>query len=119
MALLQGVIWVLVEASLVSPMQAEQARFSWGIWKGGAVSCLSRAVWGGAHLQKLFEFLSPIDWLRLDLFFFSGHWKIPNLVEKAIKIIIQCKYEIAQHYWLSLCFTLNNKRPISCFHLLP
>ena len=31
----------------------------------------------------------------------------------------QCKYEIAQPYWFSLSFNLNNTKPISCFHVPP
>ena len=43
------------------------------------------------------------------IFFLSGHWKTSNLVEQAIEITIQCKFEITQQYWLPLYFTLNNK----------
>ena len=64
----------------------------------------------GAPLRKLSGFLRPIDWLKIDqnlvffpffsLYFLLWHWKTYNLVEQAIEITIQCKYEIAQYYWL-------------------
>ena len=39
-------------------------------------------------------------------------------LQQAIESTSQCKYEIAQHYWLSLCVTLNNMKPISWFEFL-
>ena len=73
----------------------------------------------------------PIDWLKiypnlvvlfLPFFYYfpyilSGHWKTSNPVEQIIEIIIQCKYEIVQQYWLPLSFSLNDTKPISCLHV--
>ena len=54
-------------------------------------------------------------------FFLLWHWKTSNLVEQAIENTVKYKYEIAQlpllPTWLSLCFTLNNTKLISCFHV--
>ena len=55
----------------------------------------------------------------LILSFLSGHWKASNLVEQAIGFTTQCRYEIAQHYWLPLRSALINTKPILCFHIRP
>ena len=49
--------------------------------------------------------------------FFQGTEKfLGNLVEQEIEITIQRDYEIVQH-WLPLRLTLNETKPISCFHV--
>ena len=80
----------------------------------------------------MFGVLRPIDWLKIYpnlvvffvlLFFYFLYilsfraLKNFSSSRKAMEITIQCKYEVAQYYWLSLCFTLSNTKLISCFHV--
>ena len=93
-------------------------------------------LWSRVLSQKFFGFLRFMDWLKsIQIWWFSSsffssisltffllwHWKTSNLVEQAIENTVKYKYEIAQlpllPTWLSLCFTLNNTKLISCFHV--
>ena len=117
------IIWELIEASLATLTWAKLARFSWGT--GDTVS---------RTLQNMCGFLRPVDWLKIYsnlvvffflfflyniffIFFLSGHFNTSNLVEQTVEITIQCKCEIRQHHWLSICFTLNNTKSILCFQV--
>ena len=94
-----------------------QQGMSWGQSFLTKIVWLSKAYRLALNLSKFGGFFIPFFPVFFR-FFLSGHWKTSNLVEEAIDITIQWKYEIVQHYWLSLCFTLNITESISCFHLL-
>ena len=86
-------------------------------------SPLTKIVWVFRVLEIGLK-STHIWWYSSSLFllfslcsFFKGTKK--SIVEQEIESTIQCKYEIAQYYGLSLCVTLTNIKLISCFHFSP
>ena len=116
-------MWRSVEASVANLTWSRG--FSWEVWQV--------ALYAEPPHETFFGFLRPIDWLKIYpnlvvfslLFLFYSlymislrHSKTSNLVEQPIKLSpIQISNNIAP--WLPLCFTLNNAKPISCFHVWP
>ena len=117
------------ETSVATLMQGKRARFSKSSGKPNSPFFLQWGLSGGRA-----PLWNPIDWLKIYQnmmvsffhfpsvflkFFLSGNWETSNLVEQAIELTVQCKYEIVQQYWLLLNFPLNNTQPVSCFRVSP